>query len=76
MVSRRLHAAGIHPAGRHGPHSFRHAHAVSLLRAAVPLKTIGDLLGHRAPSSTSVYLKLATEDLRSVGLEVPQEVMP
>ena len=38
---------------------------------AFPLKTIGDVLGHRSPESTAVYLRLATEDLRSVALPVP-----
>jgi site-specific recombinase XerD len=74
MIGRRLKQAGIRVEGRHGTHAFRYAHAVSLLRARVPLKTIGDLLGHRSPTSTSVYLKLATEDLRSVALEIPLEV--
>jgi hypothetical protein len=34
---------------------------------------IGDLLGHRSASARAVYLKLATEDLRDVALEVPGE---
>jgi site-specific recombinase XerD len=72
----RLKAAGIAPQGRHGPHAFRHARAVSLLRAGVSLKIIGDVLGHTSAGSTSVYLKLATEDLRAVGLELPREVTP
>jgi integrase len=42
-----------------------------MLRAAVPLKEIGDLLGHRSADSTLVYLKLATEDLRAVAMEIP-----
>jgi site-specific recombinase XerD len=40
----------------------------------VPAKEIGDILGHRSASSTTVYLKLATEDLRAVALEIPGEV--
>jgi integrase/recombinase XerD len=75
-VGRCLLRAGITPAGKHGCHAFRYARAVSLLRAAVPLKAISDILGHRSPSSTDIYLKLATEDLRDVGLEVPPEVTP
>ena len=70
----RLEAAGIRPTGKRGPHAFRHTRAVTLLRAAVPAKHIGDLLGHRSPKSTTVYLKLATEDLRAVSLEIPMEV--
>lgn len=74
-VSRRLEAAGITPSGKRGPHIFRHARAVSLLRASVPRKLIGDVLGHRSTESTIPYLKLATEDLRAIALEIPgQEV--
>jgi integrase/recombinase XerD len=60
--------------GQTGPHAFRHARALSLLRASVPVKEIGDVLGHRAAAATLVYLKLATEDLRAVALELPTEV--
>lgn len=71
LVRRRIEAAGVITTGKRGPHSFRHARAVSMLRAAVPLKEIGDLLGHRSADSTLVYLKLATEDLRAVAMEIP-----
>jgi site-specific recombinase XerD len=70
-ISRRLWAAGVKPPGKCGPHVFRHARAVELLRASVPQKVIGDLLGHRSAESTIPYLKLATEDLRAVALDVP-----
>jgi integrase/recombinase XerD len=74
-VRRRMEAAGVKPSGKRGPHIFRHAHAVSLLRASVPRKIIGDLLGHRSSEATIPYLKLATEDLRAIALEIPgQEV--
>lgn len=74
-VRRRLEAAGVKPCGKRGPHIFRHARAVSLLRASVPRKVIGDLLGHRSTEATIPYLKLATEDLRAIALEIPgQEV--
>lgn len=69
-----LTAAGISVSGKKGPHSFRHALAVSLLRAQVPIKAIGDILGHRSAVSTGIYLKLATEDLRAVALDVPVRV--
>lgn len=74
LISLRFQAAGIEPQGRHGPHAFRHARAVSMLHAGVPLKRIGDVLGHRSANSTSAYLKLASEDLRAVALEIPAEV--
>jgi integrase/recombinase XerD len=72
----RLRAAGITPQGRRGSHAFRHARAVSLLRSGVPLKIIGDVLGHASPAATAEYLKLATQELRAVGLELPSGVCP
>jgi integrase/recombinase XerD len=71
LVTRRLQRAGIELHGKHGPHAFRHARALSLLRRDVPLKTIGDLLGHQVPHSTTAYLRLAMDDLRTVALDVP-----
>ena len=76
VTSARLRAAGVIPQGRKGSHAFRHARAVSLLRSGVPLKIIGDVLGHTSAASTAEYLKLATEDLRAVGLELPRGVLP
>ncbi len=74
LVRHRLEAAKVITTGKRGPHAFRHARAVSMLRGAVAVKDIGDLLGHRAADSTLVYLKLATEDLRAVALEIPTGV--
>lgn len=71
VIRDRLDEAGVQPAGKRGPHTFRHARAVSLLRATVSPKVIGDLLGHRSSISTRAYLKLATEDLSAVALEIP-----
>ena len=76
LIRCRIDAAGVPAGGKRGPHAFRHARAVSLIRASVPLKEIGDVLGHRASDSTLVYLKLATEDLRAIALEIPGEVKP
>ena len=52
LIRRLLEKAGITLEGKRGPHTFRHARAVSLLRASVPVKTIGDALGHRSAAST------------------------
>jgi integrase len=71
VVVRRLREAGVEPLGKSGPHIFRHARAVEMLRAAVPRKIIGDVLGHRSTEATAPYLKLATEDLRDIALDVP-----
>ena len=71
VVKRRLGVAGIELTGKRGPHIFRHARAVSMLRASTPRKIIGDVLGHRSPESTAPYLKLATEDLRAIAINLP-----
>jgi integrase/recombinase XerD len=57
-----------------GAHCIRHSYALNLLHHNLPLKTIGDLLGHQSPESTAVYLRLNTDDLREVGLHVPISV--
>jgi integrase len=63
--------AGVHAPGLGGPHTLRHGLAMHLLRQHTPLKTIGDLLGHRSAESTGVYLRLQVEDLRDVALPLP-----
>jgi len=74
MVEHRLQLAKITLERKHGPHAFRHARAVSLLEAGNTMKLIGDVLGHRCPAATAIYLKLATSELRAVGLDVPMGV--
>lgn len=54
-----------------GTYWLRHSYALHLFHHGLPLKTIGDLLGHRSPESTGVYIRLVTEDLREVPLHVP-----
>jgi integrase/recombinase XerD len=60
----------------HGAHCLRHSLATHLLKSGTPLKTIGDILGHRAAESTSTYLRLATGDLREVPLRIPVKTGP
>ena len=55
-----------------GGHSLRHSHARRQVELGAPLKTVGDILGHRDPSSTSAYVRIATSRLRSVALPVPR----
>ena len=74
LVSRRLRAVGVSLTGKRGTHVLRHSRAVSLLSGGVPIKVIGDVLGHRSARSTAVYLKLATDDLRAVALDLPEGV--
>lgn len=68
--------AGIRLPHLGGAHCLRHALAMHLLRQATPIKTIGDLLGHRSVESTGIYLRLDVEDLRDVALPLPSAVEP
>lgn len=66
--------AGVTVPSRGGPHCLRHALAMHLLRQRTPLKTIGDLLGHRSVESTERYLRLHLDDRRDVALPLPTPV--
>jgi integrase/recombinase XerD len=53
---------------RPGTHTLRYSCAQKLFDQGVPIKTIGDYLGHQAPSSTQRYTKIALEQLRTVAI--------
>ena len=42
---------------RRGMHSLRHTLATRLMENGTPIEQIADILGHRSPASTGVYLK-------------------
>jgi len=58
----------------HDAYSLRHAFAMRLLARGVGVKVIGDLLGHRSLDATCTYLRLHTEALRGVALDVPRRL--
>lgn len=70
IVASHAQSAGIH--GHVGAHALRHAHATRQVDAGVPLKIVGDILGHHSPTSTSVYARVALRRLRTVSLPVPR----
>jgi integrase len=59
---------------RRGLHSLRHTLASRLLEADVPLDTIAGTLGHLAPETTRLYLRIDVDDLRRAALD-PEEVL-
>jgi site-specific recombinase XerD len=65
MVRDRLAGIGV-VTGRRGAHALRHAAAQHLLDQGTPMKVIGDFLGHRDPSSTTIYAKVDLAALREV----------
>lgn len=66
VANRRFVALGIEAAHR-GGHALRHACAVRLLAEGLTIKEIGDHLGHRSTSATSIYAKVNMAALREVG---------
>ena len=54
-----------------GSHALRHAHASRQVDLGVPLKVLSDILGHQRPTTTSIYVRVATKRLREIALPVP-----
>ena len=50
---------------------LRHTHATRQLEHGVPLKVIGDILGHQHSRTTSRYVRSALNRLRRLALLVP-----
>ena len=65
MVRDRLADIGV-VSGRRGAHALRHAAAQHLLDQGTSMKVIGDFLGHRDASSTTIYAKVDLAALRKV----------
>jgi integrase len=53
---------------RSGTHSFRYSCAQRLFEEGLPLKTIGDYLGHRDARTTQHYTMITLDQLREVAL--------
>jgi site-specific recombinase XerD len=64
------------PIAEASAYALRHSFAMRLLGAGVSMKLIGDLMGHSSLASTSAYLRIQTDMLREVALDVPAEVAP
>jgi integrase len=55
-----------------GAHLFRHSFATYQLERGMPLKVIGDILGHRSCQTTLIYVRGALGRLRQLALAVPK----
>lgn len=73
-ASHYLRRAGI-AVSRAGSHTLRHTCVQRLVDAEFSLKQIGDYIGHRAPSSTGIYSKVAVETLRELAMGDGEEVL-
>ena len=74
IVTHHMRTAGIkvEDGKKHGPHALRHSLASALLEQNTPLPIISEILGHTSTETTSIYLKLDINQLRSCSLEPPK----
>jgi integrase len=71
LIRKHGRAAGIE-ASHVGSHALRHSHACRQVDRGANPKVVGDILGHRDPSSLSAYVRVALGRLRQVTLPVPR----
>ncbi len=70
IVRRALARAKLDPP-RRGSHLFRHGLATEMLRRGASLSEIGEVLRHRAQTSTEIYAKVDLEALRALAAPWP-----
>lgn len=58
------------------PHRLRHFYATQLLRSAVDVKTVQELLGHSDLSTTSMYLHTDDNAKQAAAAALPQFLLP
>jgi site-specific recombinase XerD len=70
IVCRALKRAGLQPDLK-GAHILRHSLATGMLRRGASMAEIGEILRHRAPSTTEIYAKVDLKGLRALALPWP-----
>ena len=70
IVTRALARAGLAPPTR-GAHLLRHSLATTMVRRGASLAEVGQVLRHRSPNTTEIYVKLDFDSLRDVALPWP-----
>ena len=72
IISRIILGSGVDVNQRRfGTHSLRHTLASNMLKAGSGLPTISSVLGHESTETTMAYLRIDTDKLRELALDVP-----
>ena len=73
VMIKALHYAGMgQRSGSRGLYLLRHSLATRMVGANIPIKTIGDVLGHTRTDSTFGYTKIDLDNLRSASLSIAE----
>jgi site-specific recombinase XerD len=72
IVRQAMDRAGLHPPCR-GAHVLRHSLATHMLQNGASLAEIGEVLRHRAPTTTEHYSKVDISALRTLAQPWPEE---
>jgi len=75
IVERAVERAGLHPPIR-GAHLLRHSLATGMLRCGASMAEIGQVLRHRAATTTEIYAKVDFEGLRALARRWPGQEVP
>lgn len=70
MTRNALKKAGVESA-RKGAHLFRHSLATAMLRRGASLDEIGQVLRHKDPDTTAIYVKVDLDALRRLAIAWP-----
>jgi site-specific recombinase XerD len=74
IVQQTMDSIGLHPPCT-GAHVLRHSLATHMLHRGASLAEIGEVLRHRAPTTTEHYSKVALDALRALAQPWPKEAL-
>jgi site-specific recombinase XerD len=74
IVQQTMDRIGLHPPCK-GAHVLRHSLATHMLHRGASLAEIGEVLRHRAPTTTEHYSKVAFDVLRALAQPWPKEAL-
>ncbi|PRQ12014.1 tyrosine recombinase XerD [Corynebacterium sp. 13CS0277] len=61
VIKERAQRAGV--TAEISPHTFRHSYATHLVQRGVPVRTVQELLGHAAVTTTQLYMHMNTQGI-------------